>query len=70
MNRDRFIGICRQIAGSMSEAWGECFHDRLLVAAGRRDQIIGKAKQAGAIECEQAERQLAEFHHQHRNWFF
>ena len=70
MNRDRFIGICRQIAGSMSEAWGECFHDRLRATAGRRDQVLAKAQQAGEIAREQAAHQLKNFHHQNRNWYF
>lgn len=70
MNRERFAGLCRQFAGSMNEAWGECFHDRRRVAAGRRAQIIGKVQQANAIAQEQADRQLTEFRHQHRNWLF
>lgn len=70
MSNQRFAGIRLQLSGWMSEVWGELRGDSSLVARGRRDQIMGKAQQAGAIECEQAERQLAEFRNHHRNWFF
>lgn len=70
MNRERFAGICLQMVGKLNEAWGEWSGDTRRSADGRRDQVIGKARQAGAMECEQANRQLAEFHDHHRNWFF
>ena len=70
MSKERFAGIRLQLSGWMSEVWGELSGDSLRVAGGRRDQIIGKAQQAGAMEQEQAARQLAEFRHYHRNWFF
>jgi uncharacterized protein YjbJ (UPF0337 family) len=70
MQKERFAGIRLQLAGKMNELWGEWTGDALRSADGRRDQIIGKAQQAGAIEQEQAAQQLAEFRHDHRNWFF
>lgn len=70
MSKERLAGIRLQLAGKMNELWGEWIGDALRSADGRRDQIIGKAQQDGAIEQEQAARQLAEFRHQHRNWFF
>lgn len=70
MSKERLAGIRLQLAGKMNEIWGELTGDSLRSADGRRDQVIGKAQQAGAIEQEQAARQLAEFHHEHRNWFF
>lgn len=69
MHRKRFAGICLQLLGRMNEAWGELTGDSRRCADGRRDQVIGKAQQASAIEQEQAARQLEEFHHDHRNWF-
>lgn len=70
MSKERFAGIRLQLAGKMNEIWGEWTGDSLRSADGWRDQAIGKAQQAGAIEQEQAARQLAEFRHDHRNWFF
>lgn len=70
MQKEQFAGICLQVAGKINEAWGEWAGDPLRSADGRRDQVIGKAQQISAIEQEQAARQLAEFRHDHRNWFF
>ena len=70
MSKERFAGICLQLAGKMNEVWGEWTSDSLRSAVGRRDQMIGKAQQASAIEQEHAARQLAEFRNEHRNWFF
>ncbi len=68
MNGTRFEGICRRFAGKMKEVWGELSGDTKLVAAGRRDQIVGQAQQASAMEREAAARQLRDFQHLHRNW--
>ena len=70
MSKERFAGTCLQLSGKMNEAWGEWTGDSRRAAGGRRDQAIGKARQASAIALEQAARQLAEFRHHHRNWFF
>jgi uncharacterized protein YjbJ (UPF0337 family) len=69
MSKEQFAGICLQLAGRMNEAWGEWTGDSRRSADGRRAQAIGKAQQASAIEQEQAAHQLAEFRHDHRNWF-
>jgi uncharacterized protein YjbJ (UPF0337 family) len=70
MSKERFAGICLQLAGKMNEIWGELTGDSRRSADGRRDQVAGKAQQASALEQEQAAQQLAEFRHDHRNWFF
>lgn len=70
MQKERLAGIWLQLTGRLNEAWGEWTGDSRRSADGRRDQVIGKARQAGVIEEEQAARQLAEFRHHHRNWFF
>lgn len=70
MNKERFAGLCLQLVGKLNEAWGEWIGDTRRSADGRRDQVIGKARQAGAMERELADRQLAEFHDHHRNLFF
>lgn len=69
MQMERFAGIRLQLAGKMNEIWGEWTGDSLRAALGRRDQSIGKAQQACAMAQEQAAQQLAEFRHDHRNWF-
>ncbi len=70
MNTEQFAGICRQFAGRLNEVWGELTGDSLRAATGRRDQIVGKARQLSAIVNEQSARQLREFLHYHRNWYF
>ena len=70
MNEERFAGIRRQLAGMLSQAWGELTGDPLRVAAAIRDQDIGKAQQASGIVQEAAARQLRDFQHQNRNWYF
>lgn len=70
MSKERFAGIRLQLSGWISEIWGELSGDSLLAASGRRQQILGKAQLEGAAASEQAARQLAEFHDQHRNWYF
>lgn len=70
MNGERIAGFCLQVAGRANQAWGELTGDWLRENAGRRDQVIGKARQAGAIAQEAAARQLQDFQHHHRNWHF
>lgn len=64
----RFTGLGLHLSGWTREVWGELSGDSLLVARGRRDRLTGKARQVSAIEREQAQRQLAEFQHHHRDW--
>jgi uncharacterized protein YjbJ (UPF0337 family) len=70
MNGERFAGICLQLAGRMNQSWGELTGDQLRVTAARRDQITGKAQQASGIVQEAAARQMRDFQHQNRNWYF
>lgn len=70
MNWDQLTGICLQLAGRMNQAWGEASGDPSRDAAGRRAQIVGKARQVSGIEHEQAARQLKDFRHHNRNWHF
>ncbi|MDZ4252444.1 MAG: CsbD family protein [Sulfuritalea sp.] len=69
MNKDQFAGICLQLAGKIRQTWGEWAGASRLEAVGRRQQISGKAQQDKGIACEQADRQLKDFHDQHRNWY-
>lgn len=70
MNGERFRGIWRQLAGMMNQAWGELTDDPQRVAAARRDQTIGKAQQENGVAQEAAARQLRDFQHHNRNWYF
>jgi uncharacterized protein YjbJ (UPF0337 family) len=70
MNRERLAGICRQFAGRVNQTWGELTGDPLRVDAARRDQTIGKAQQESGTAHEAADRQLRDFQHHNRNWYF
>lgn len=70
MSKERFAGIFLELSGWIGEAWGELIGDSRMAASGRRDQAVGRARQDSAIEREQAARQLKEFRHHNRNWFF
>lgn len=70
MSKERFAGIWLELSGSIGEAWGGLTGDSRLAANGRRDQAIGRARQDSALEREQAARQLEDFRHHNRNWFF
>lgn len=70
MNRERFAGICRQLAGRINQAWGELSNDPLRAADGRRDQIIGRTQQDSGTAQEEYARQLKDFRTNNRNWHF
>ncbi|MBI3094701.1 MAG: CsbD family protein [Rhodocyclales bacterium] len=70
MNKEQFVGICLQLAGKVKQTWGGWTGDTRQEALGRRQQLSGKAQQDNGIEREQADRQLKDFHDQHRNWYF
>lgn len=70
MSKERFAGISLELSGWISEAWGRLIGDAGLAARGRRDQAAGRVQQDSAVEREQAARQLREFRHHNRNWFF
>ena len=70
MNGERFVGMCRQLAGRMNETWGELTGDPSRAAAGKRAQIFGKAQQRSGIAKEESERQLRDFLQRNRNWHY
>lgn len=61
MNNDILAGNWKQMHGKILEQWGKLTHDDLDVAAGRRDQIIGKVQERYGIAKDEAERQVKEF---------
>jgi len=70
MNEERIAGIRRQLAGMLSQVWGELSGDPLRVTAARREQIVGKTQQDNGIVQEASARQLRDFQQQNRNWYF
>lgn len=70
MNSERFVGICRQFAETMNEAWGELTGDPQRAAHGRRGQMVGKTQQRNGIAKEESARQLRDFLHRNRHWHF
>jgi uncharacterized protein YjbJ (UPF0337 family) len=69
MNRDRIQGICRQLSGKVRQRWGALTEDRLAVAAGARDRILGRVQEQRGISRQEADRQLDEFMNRNRNWW-
>lgn len=61
MNWDRIEGNWIQFKGNVKEKWGKLTDDDLDVAAGKRDQLVGKIQERYGIAKEEAERQLEEF---------
>ncbi|HEY3442333.1 MAG TPA: CsbD family protein [Paludibaculum sp.] len=61
MNNDILAGNWNQFKGNMLEQWGKLTDDDLDVAAGRRDQIVGKLQQRYGLAKDEAERQIKEF---------
>lgn len=70
MNKDRFAGICLRFLGTVKQFCGELTGDSSWVSAGKRDQVIGKARQTSGSEQEESVRQLKDFQDHHRNWHF
>ena len=66
MNNDVLAGNWKQFQGKMLEQWGKLTNDDLDVAAGRRDQIVGKLQERYGVALEEAERQVAEFEERYK----
>jgi uncharacterized protein YjbJ (UPF0337 family) len=65
MNEDRMQGNWKQFKGKIKEQWGKLTDDDLDVAAGRRDQILGKIQERQGLVKEEAEKQLTEWSKRH-----
>lgn len=61
MNWDRIEGEWKQIKGSVKEQWGKLTDDDLDVAAGKRDQLVGKVQNRYGIAKDEAEKQIDEW---------
>ena len=66
MNWDRIEGEWKQIKGSVKEQWGKLTDDDLDVAAGKRDQLVGKVQNRYGIAKDEAEKQIDEWAEKHK----
>jgi uncharacterized protein YjbJ (UPF0337 family) len=69
MNNDILAGNWKQFKGNILEQWGKLTDDDLDVAAGRRDQIVGKLQERYGIAKDEAERQIKEFENRFKGAF-
>jgi len=67
MNRDRFEGACRQIAGSVRARWSALTGDESGRATGERDQRAGQMQVRCGMLKERLDRQLRDFLLRHRD---
>ncbi len=58
MNWDRIEGNWKQLKGKMKEQWGDLTDDDLDVAAGKREQLVGRLQERYGIAKDKAEDQL------------
>jgi uncharacterized protein YjbJ (UPF0337 family) len=58
MNWDQVGGKWKQVSGKAKEKWGKLTDDDLTVAAGRKDQLVGKIQERYGTGKEEAERQV------------
>jgi len=58
MNWDQIEGKWKQVRGQAKEQWGKLTDDDLDVAAGNRDQLVGKVQEKYGIAKEEAQRQV------------
>jgi uncharacterized protein YjbJ (UPF0337 family) len=61
MNNDILAGNWKQFRGNIIERWGKLTEDDLDVAAGRRDQMVGKLQERYGLAKDEAERQVQAF---------
>jgi uncharacterized protein YjbJ (UPF0337 family) len=59
MNWDRIAGNWKQFQGKARQQWGKLTDDDLDVAAGKRDELIGRVQARYGIARDEAERQVA-----------
>lgn len=66
MNNDILSGNWKQFKGNMLQRWGKLTDDDLEVAAGRREEMLGKLQERYGIAKEEAETQLKDFEASHK----
>jgi uncharacterized protein YjbJ (UPF0337 family) len=68
MNRDRWLGIWKQLMGKAKEQWGTFTSDPFAIDAGVRDRLLGKIQEQRGAREREADRQLTDFVKRNRNW--
>jgi uncharacterized protein YjbJ (UPF0337 family) len=58
-----------QFSGKAKERWGKLTGNPLAIAAGKRDQAIGRVHQLCALTKRESDRQLEDFLKRNRNWW-
>lgn len=58
MNWDRIAGNWKQFQGKARQHWGKLTDDDLEVAAGNRDELIGRVQARYGIARDEAERRV------------
>jgi len=58
MNWDTIAGNWKQVQGKAREQWGKLTDDDLEVAAGNRDQLIGRIQARYGVTKDEAARQV------------
>ena len=61
MNWDRIEGNWKEFKGRVREQWGKLTDDDLDIAAGKRDQLIGRIQERYGIAKEVADRQVTDW---------
>jgi uncharacterized protein YjbJ (UPF0337 family) len=61
MNWDQLAGNWKQIKGRAKQHWGKLTDDDLDIAAGKRDELVGKVQQRYGVTKDEAERQVDEW---------
>ena len=68
MNRERWLGICKQFMGRVQERWGALTGDPFAIDAGVRNQLLGRIQEQRGSAQEESDRQLTDFVKRNRNW--
>ncbi len=61
MNEDTIKGNWKQFTGKIKEQWGKLTDDDLDVAAGKRDQLLGKLQERHGLAKDAAEKELKDW---------
>jgi uncharacterized protein YjbJ (UPF0337 family) len=61
MNWDRIEGKWKQFTGSAWEHWGKLTDDDFKVAAGKKENLVGRIQERYGIAKEEAEKQVNEW---------
>ncbi|GKS75975.1 CsbD family protein [Acidovorax sp. SUPP950] len=70
MNEDTVKGNWKQFTGKIKEQWGKLTDDDLDVAAGKRDQFLGKLQERQGLAKDAAEKELKSWQDRHPEFRF